>query len=106
MIELQKNEIPKPGTNPAAGMIRDTLEHHGLTQLEVAKAMKIGPSVVCDILKGRKGVSADFALRFERCLGISAQWLLDLQSQHDFSKAYYAKKALIEREVDVLGLAS
>jgi hypothetical protein len=59
-----------------------------------------------DILKGRKGVSADFALRFERCLGISAQWLLDLQSQYDFSKAYHTKKALIEKEVDVLDLVS
>ncbi len=102
MIELQKNEIPVPGANPAAGMIKDTLDYHGATQVEVAKAMRISPSVLCDILKGRKGVSADFALRFERCLGISAQWLLDLQNQHDFSKAYHGKIEKIEREVTVL----
>ena len=106
MIELQKNEIPKPGANPAAGMIRDTLEHRGLSQAEVAKAMRISASVLCDILKGRKGVSADFALRFERCLGISARWLLDLQSHHDFCKAYHAKKTIIENEVVVFETAS
>ena len=102
MIELQKNEIPIPGTNPAAGMIKDTLDYHGATQVDVAKAMRISPSVLCDILKGRKGVSADFALRFERCLGISAQWLLDLQNQHDFSKAYHGKIKKIKEEVIVL----
>ena len=102
MIELQNNEIPIPGTNPAAGMIKDTLDYRGATQVDVAKAMRISPSVLCDILKGRKGVSADFALRFERCLGISAQWLLDLQNQYDFSKAYHGKIKKIEEEVVVL----
>jgi len=69
MIELQNNEIPIPGTNPATGMIKDTLDYHGATQVEEVAFLCICPSVLCDILKGRKGVSADFALRFERCLG-------------------------------------
>jgi len=104
MIKLHKNEIPIPGANPAAGMIKDTLDYHGATQVEVAKAMRVSPSVLCDILKGRKGVSADFALRFEKCMGVSAQWLLDLQNQYDFSKAYHGKIEKIEEEVSVLVL--
>jgi len=38
--------------------------------------------------------------------GVSSQWLLELQGRYDFSKAYHAKIAGIEKEVSVLKVAS
>jgi len=58
-----------------------------------ARNMAIPRSRLSDISAGRKGVSADTALRFERCLGISVVLLIRLQAEYDLSKAV-AEKAL------------
>lgn len=61
--------------------------------------MAIPRSRLSDIFNGRKGVSADTALRFERYLGISAGLLMRLQSEYDLSKAVSDKGPQIEQEV-------
>jgi len=95
-------QVPRRSHNAAAGLIEDTLAYHGLSQAAVAKAMNVSPGLICDILKGRKGVSTDFALRFEKCLGVSAKWLLRIQSFHDYCVAYHAKREVIKKEVQSL----
>ncbi len=95
-------KIPVPLSNPAAAVLRDTLEHYGITQVEAAKAMKISPAQLSDVIRQRKGVSASMALRFQACFGVPGDFLIQLQSEHDFRKAYHAKNAGILREVEAL----
>ena len=95
-------KIPKTVSNAAAAVIRDTLEEHGVTQVAAARAMKISPALLSDIIRQRKGVSASVALRFEACFGTPADFLVRLQAQHDFRKAYHANGPAIRREVTVL----
>lgn len=71
-------------TNPAAKAARD---------------MAIPRSRLSDIFAGRKGVSADTALRLERYLGISASLLIRLQAEYDLSKAVADKGPQIQREI-------
>jgi len=63
---------PHLHSNPAAGLIEDALAFHGLTQAQASRDMKIPRSRITDIFAGRKGVSADTALRAQRDLGIPA----------------------------------
>ena len=105
-IPRDSKKIPRRSRNAAAGLIADTIEHHGLTQAAVAEAMGVSPGLICDIIKGRKGVSVDFALRFEKCMGISAPWLLRLQSFHDYCVAYHSKGKAISRNVKTLTSAA
>jgi addiction module HigA family antidote len=86
-------------TNPAAGLIRDELEARGTPAAQAARDMAIPRSRLSDIFAGRKGVSADTALRFERYLGISAALLIRLQAEYDLSKAVAEKGPLIQREI-------
>lgn len=86
-------------TNAAASLIDDTLEHYKTSKPEAARAMNIPRSRLSDIIAGRKGVSADTALRFERCFANRAEWLMSLQTKYDFYKAYHKKSAVINREV-------
>lgn len=95
-------KVPKPHSNPAAALIRDTLEHYGVTQADAASAMKISAAQLSDVIRQRKGVSATIALRFQACFGVPAEFLVRLQSQHDYRKAYHAKSAKILREVTAL----
>jgi len=94
-MSTKKNKIPNPKSNPAAGMVADMITHHGLTQKTVALAMRISPGLLSDIVRGKKGISAEFALRFEKCLGLSAEWLLRTQAHYDYCVAYHGKKATI-----------
>lgn len=44
-------KIPKPLSNPAAALIRDTIAHHGLTQIEAADTMKISKTQLSDVIR-------------------------------------------------------
>lgn len=92
-------KIPKPLSNPAAALIRDTIAHHNLTQAEAAEAMKVSKAQLSDVIRQRKAVSTNLALRVQFCLGIPGDLLIRLQAQFDYQKAYHAKNEEIQMEV-------
>ena len=95
------NKVQKLAGNAACDIVADTIEHFKLSQAEMARAMKISPGLLSDIVKDKKGISAEFALRFEKCLGVSAEWLLRTQSFYDYCSAYHQKSEKLS-EVQVL----
>lgn len=86
-------------TNPAAGLIYDELEARRIPAATAARDMAIPRSRLSDIFAGRKGVSADTALRLQQYLGIPAGLLIRLQAVFDLSRAEREKGAAIRREV-------
>jgi addiction module HigA family antidote len=92
-------KIPKPLSNPAAALIRDTLIHHGITQTEAAAAMKVSKAQLSDVIRQKKGISANLALRAQFCLGIPGDLLIRLQAQFDFQKAFHAQNGELQLEV-------
>jgi addiction module HigA family antidote len=86
-------------TNPAAGLLQDELEVREIAAAKAARDMSIPRSRLSDIFAGRKGVSADTALRFQRYLGIPAELLVKLQAEFDLSRALDEKGAAIRRQV-------
>jgi antitoxin HigA-1 len=56
-------------------------------------------------MRGRRGVTADTALRLARCFGTSAEFWLNLQSLYDLRTAEGRARARIEREVTPLKVA-
>lgn len=86
-------------TNPAAGLLQDELEVREIAAAKAARDMSIPRSRLSDIFAGRKGVSADTALRFQRYLGIPAELLVKLQAEFDLSRALDEKGAAIQRQV-------
>jgi addiction module HigA family antidote len=101
-IQRHPTRVPLPISNPAAALIRDTLEHHRVSQVEAARAMKISPAQLSDVIRQRKSVSGSMALRVQACFGVPAGYLIALQAQHDFRKAYHSKNDLILQEVEAL----
>ena len=86
-------------TNPAAGLLQDELEVREIAAAKAARDVSIPRSRLSDIFAGRKGVSADTALRFQRYLGIPAELLVKLQAEFDLSRALDEKGAAIRRQV-------
>ena len=98
-IPRDSHKVPKPLSNPAAALIRDTIAHHGVTQVEAAEAMKISKAQLSDVIRQKKGVSANLALRVQFCFGIPGDLLIRLQAQFDFQKAFHAKNKDLRMEV-------
>ena len=96
-------KVPKPISNPAAALIRDTIAHHGVTQVAAAAAMNLSKAQLSDVIRQKKGVSASIALGVQLCFGIPGDLLIRLQSQFDYQKAYHSAKNLaLHKEVKSL----
>ena len=72
---------PHPGEH-----IRDEMDELGMSQAELARALGIPRTRVSEILRGRRGISADTAVRLARWLDTSPQMWLNLQAIHDLRK--------------------
>ena len=65
----------------------------------LAKALRITAARLNEIVRGRRGITADTALRLARYLGTSAEFWLGLQLEYDLRVARQAKQHEIERSV-------
>lgn len=59
------------------------LEPLGVTQHRVAVAIGVPPRRINEIVHGKRGITADTALRLARYFGTSERFWLNLQSRYD-----------------------
>jgi addiction module HigA family antidote len=69
--------------HPGEILREDFLLPLGLSEYRMAKDIGVPPRRINEIVKGRRAVTADTALRLERYLGWPAEVWLNLQSCHD-----------------------
>ena len=79
-----KKQLPM---HPGEMIKEEFLADYGLTQYALAKALKIQHSRLTDIIKGRRGITADTALRLARFYGNSAGFWMNLQTNYDLQLA-------------------
>lgn len=90
---------PIPPPHPGETILEDVLKPLGMSVNQLAKALGITAARLNEIVRGRRGVSADTALRLARFLGTSAEFWLGLQLEYDLRVARQAKQKDIERAV-------
>lgn len=81
------------------GTLRDELEARGLTAGALAKAIGVPVGRVADIVRERRAISPDTALRLGRLFGNGADFWIGLQAQYDVAKARKALGKRLDREV-------
>lgn len=91
-----KNRMPP--THPGE-ILRDEIEARGLSVHALAMALRVPASRLAEIAAGRRGISADTALRLARALGTSAEFWLNLQSAYDLRVAERENGRTVAREV-------
>ena len=89
--------IPPP--HPGETIREDVLEPLNLSVNQLAKSLGGTAARVNDIVRGRRGITADTALRLARYLGTSPEFWLGLQLEYDLRLARNAKLKEIERVV-------
>ena len=72
-----------PPVHPGEILAEDFLAPLGMSARALASEINVTPARVSDIIAGRRGVTADTALRLGRYFGTTAQLWLNLQSQFD-----------------------
>ena len=63
--------------------IADVLEDRGITQAELAARTGVSPAYVSNIIKGKKDISAKFAMALEYALDVPKSFWLNLQANYD-----------------------
>jgi len=77
--------------HPGEVLREDFLRPSGLTANALAKALRVPAPRINDIVRGRRGVTADTAMRLARYFGGDAQSWLNLQTLYDLRIAERAK---------------
>jgi antitoxin HigA-1 len=85
--------------HPGEILREDVLEPLNLSVNQLAKALAVDTSRLNEIVRGRRGISADTALRLARYLGTTPEFWLNLQKSYELRMARQAKQKEIERAV-------
>jgi addiction module HigA family antidote len=93
--------MPKllPPIHPGDTIREDILKPLDMSVNQLAKALSVDAARLNEIVRGRRGITADTALRLSRYLGTSAEFWLGLQADYDLRVARQLKLKKIEREV-------
>ena len=91
-------EMMRPPTTPGEFLIEEFLKPLAITQASFAATIGVSAAYISDIVKGRRGVSAEMALRFEAALGMPADFWLSAQAATDIYQAQQDPKANTKRK--------
>ncbi|MDY6823717.1 MAG: HigA family addiction module antitoxin [Thermodesulfobacteriota bacterium] len=79
---MSKNNFLDPIT-PGEILREDFLAPLGISLNKLSRDIAVPPNRISEIVNGKRGISADTALRLERYFGVEAQFWLNLQSEYD-----------------------
>jgi len=78
-------------------ILKECMDELGISAVRLSRATHIPASRITEIVKGRRGVFVDTALRLGKALGTTPDYWLNLQQSYDLKKA--SRERLGEVEV-------
>lgn len=97
-MNTKKTErIPFP--HPGETIREDYLKPLEMSVNRLALELRVPATRMLEIVNGRRGISADTALRLARYFNTSAKFWVNLQGSYDLAVAADTKEAEIERTV-------
>ena len=88
--------------HPGEILREEFMQPLGLSQNALARALRVPPRRINEIVLEKRGITADTALRLSRLLGTTAEMWTGLQADYDLRLTRYEKQRQIEREVEPL----
>ena len=85
-------DLKRPPTRPGAMLLEEFLRPANLTQVEAAQRMEIPLNRLNEIINGKRGVTADTALRLARLFKMSPEFWMGLQADWDLWHAADAQR--------------
>ncbi len=88
-------------TSPGEMLLEEFLKPLGLSQHQLAMNIRVPSTRIGEIVRGKRAITPDTALRLARFFDNSPEFWLNLQQMHDLTKAKIALAKTIEAEVRV-----
>lgn len=89
--------------HPGKVLMEDFIEGFGITQNQLATAIGVPPRRINEIVHGKRGITADTAVRLAKYFGTSAELWMNLQSHHELR---LERRALREQLDSIVPLQS
>ncbi|RMD84596.1 MAG: addiction module antidote protein, HigA family [Candidatus Dadabacteria bacterium] len=67
-------------------VLQDELDELGITQTALALHIDVLPKTINEICRGKRGISAEMAMKLSQALGASPQFWLNLQNNWELSQ--------------------
>jgi addiction module HigA family antidote len=84
---MAKKTKTMPPIHPSETLREDFLEPLGLTANRFAIELQVPVTRINDIVRGRRAITADTALRLARFFGTTPQFWMNLQTNYDLELA-------------------
>lgn len=88
-----------PPIHPGEVLLEEFLTPIGISQYRLAKDINVPPRRINEIVKGKRAITADTALRLGRYFGMEPQFWLNLQARFDLETAEEELGDVLEKEV-------
>lgn len=79
-------------------ILKDEIVERGIKQKEFAVMTGEQPSHISELLKGKRNLTTDLALKIEECLHISARYLMRFQAEYEHDIEVLKKRTIEEQE--------
>lgn len=86
-----------PPIHPGEILLEEFLKPMKLSQYRLAKNIHVPPRRINEIVKGKRAITADTALRLSKFFGMSDGFWLGLQSDFDLENTREALRAEMDR---------
>lgn len=83
---IANNLTPFEPTHPGE-LIRDELQSIGMTQSKLAERIGVSPSLLNEVINGKRPVNTELALLLEASIGVAADIWLNLQAEYNMQMA-------------------
>ncbi len=98
--------LQRVSTHPGEVLREEFLLPLGISQNALALKIRVPATRIGDIVKGRRAITPETAMRLARFFGNSAEFWLNLQQMYDLSKARLELKKTIEKDVEEYAASS
>ncbi len=79
-----------PNIPPGEILLEEFLEPMGISQNALARATAVPPRRINEIVLGKRGITADTAVRLATALGTTERFWLGLQADYELEEAHRA----------------
>ena len=86
-----------PNVHPGEVLLEEFLKPLAISQNALARAAGVPPRRINEIVLGKRGITADTAVRLSLALGTSERFWLGLQADYDLEEAHRALGKAVDR---------
>lgn len=87
--------------HPGEILLEEFLKPMGISQYRLARDMSVPPRRINEIVQGKRGITADTALRLSRFFGLSERYWINLQAWFDLETEKDRLGHRLKREVSL-----